>query len=923
MRPTAAISALLALASPGLAAADATVASGASSARHEDGSVTTLGPISLPQIAAGTGSTARALAPAGMRLLEQAQSYFMSVTSQDVASVEMTPLTASAVGDESGDSAAYFTQSLHGVPVEGTFAVALMHDETLRYAHHRVLPVSEIDTTPRITAETAEDTAVAAMEERVTGAQLQQGATPRLVIRALVGAPRLTWKVMVSTQGPWELRAVYVDAHDGAYVAFTTASVNEVAGAVRLPVELSCGATPTLVDVPHIAWTTGNYTDDTGSFSAPTGTTSIQVRLDGPFVHLHNAVGVVAGPFAFPVGTAFNAVTLSGVPQEQADAFYFTTRVRAWLRGRLEQDGALRQWTDQGLEVNINIKDTCNAYYDGTLNFFQAGGGCLNTARSGNIVYHEFGHGIHDHASPSGSGITDGQVGEGVADFTAATILDNPNQRGLFACNDNFRTCANTFTYCASGCFAGPTTEVHQAGQVICGALWELRQQFIAMYDYDLGTVITDRFFLKFLRVVGNMDSSYAAAIAADDDDDANPANGTLHSCQINRAFADDAPGGHPHFPKLTHRVPALPSMVLEHDPPGNIAPQPGVPLTLSLRAVVDKACSGTTMETQVLLHYQVGETGPVQTAPMVAGTPVAKTGITPYEVTLADVQAPATVIYYFTAQLGTQVFVYPYQDPHQVHDASWPLYRQELRLSQGTTIFASDFEKDGGGLVASADNAAVADWTWGVVSGPTNRAHAPSGTHVWSTGLRGDGAYQRGRTSYLDVPAFDASAYVGVHLQFWRMLLSADVARIEVNGQPVFENHAGAVPWHDPTWTYEDIDISKLAAGQKDVKVRFVMSDAFDDTFQLAGFSIDNLRIEGVLPVAVNNAGGAASTTGNAAGNAAGNGIDKTTNASAVSHVFAQGCASGQGIGLPAALAALITLMGRQRRSRAVRSAP
>ncbi len=42
--------------------------------------------------------------------------------------------------------------------------------------------------------------------------------------------------------------------------------------------------------------------------------------------------------------------------------------------------------------MNINLSDSCNAFYDYTsINFFSSGSGCPNTAFS-DVVAHEYGH---------------------------------------------------------------------------------------------------------------------------------------------------------------------------------------------------------------------------------------------------------------------------------------------------------------------------------------------------------------------------------------------------------------------------------------------------------------------------------------------------------------------------------------------------
>ena len=71
-------------------------------------------------------------------------------------------------------------------------------------------------------------------------------------------------------------------------------------------------------------------------------------------------------------------------------------------------------WLQGRLTANMNIANTCNAYWNGsTINFYRSGGGCGNTGEIAAIFDHEWGHGMDANdvnggiASPSGEGIAD------------------------------------------------------------------------------------------------------------------------------------------------------------------------------------------------------------------------------------------------------------------------------------------------------------------------------------------------------------------------------------------------------------------------------------------------------------------------------------------------------------------------------------
>src|SRR5207249_5728710 len=80
-------------------------------------------------------------------------------------------------------------------------------------------------------------------------------------------------------------------------------------------------------------------------------------------------------------------------------------------------------WLDSQVRLLVEIAgpNGCNAFWDGTgLNFLRESAQCNATARIADVVYHESGHGLHQHLSVGGFIAPD--VGEGSADYLAATI---------------------------------------------------------------------------------------------------------------------------------------------------------------------------------------------------------------------------------------------------------------------------------------------------------------------------------------------------------------------------------------------------------------------------------------------------------------------------------------------------------------------
>ena len=51
-------------------------------------------------------------------------------------------------------------------------------------------------------------------------------------------------------------------------------------------------------------------------------------------------------------------------------------------------------WLTNKLTDNVNINNTCNAYWNGSVNFYRDGGGCRNTGEIQAVITHEWGHGL-------------------------------------------------------------------------------------------------------------------------------------------------------------------------------------------------------------------------------------------------------------------------------------------------------------------------------------------------------------------------------------------------------------------------------------------------------------------------------------------------------------------------------------------------
>jgi len=51
-------------------------------------------------------------------------------------------------------------------------------------------------------------------------------------------------------------------------------------------------------------------------------------------------------------------------------------------------------WLASQVVDNVNINNTCNAFWNGSVNFYRSGGGCRNTGELQGVFVHEWGHGL-------------------------------------------------------------------------------------------------------------------------------------------------------------------------------------------------------------------------------------------------------------------------------------------------------------------------------------------------------------------------------------------------------------------------------------------------------------------------------------------------------------------------------------------------
>ena len=289
------------------------------------------------------------------------------------------------------------------------------------------------------------------------------------------------------------------------------------------------------------------YTDPAGYFSDPALSTPINatLALEGRWSKVNNqlAAGMTPGYnhaiSATGTSTVFDTSAVNNFNERLVNAYYHVTRVHDFMKGYLPSFIGM----DFPLNTNVDLTSgTCNAFYIGaagsSINFYAAAGNCNSMAYCGDIIYHEYGHGInHKYYQAHGAiSMDNGALNEAYADIWGIGITKDPVLgKGAFAGGNVIRRydqAPKVYPYDIVG-------EVHADGEIIAGAWWDVAQN-IASVD-----TMVQLFTGTYPDLVDGPDGTegevyHDALISAlvRDDDDANLTNGTPHFTQIVSAFA-------------------------------------------------------------------------------------------------------------------------------------------------------------------------------------------------------------------------------------------------------------------------------------------------------------------------------------------------------------------------------------------------
>jgi hypothetical protein len=718
---------------------------------------------------------------------------------------------------------------------------------------------------PTIGEEAAMAAAWVAVDAEPTGVPQPTAArAPRLVIWAdqaatTIARPHLAWEVAISNldaQGNGPIGRYYVDAGSGAVLEFRNdkhecgfTSCSGAAAHVPPIAATALTAAPVLTTVTLQCWTrTGAdaysalvnaplpgvvlsvpgvgtvTTDNNGEFtidiSAPV--TITVGALDGRH---HNPISGANGPTGSfvinpGVNTTMQLSSAAATTNEAAHATtsYWVDRSNEYFRAILGNSAQLA--TASSVGTTVNIASTCNAFYTGnTINFYQAGGSCANTAFS-TVVAHEWGHGIDDRYGGIANTNAEG-LSEGWGDIIGMYQVDSPLLgSGFQTAGVALRRGDNTFVYPYSG--GSP----HAAGHVWMGFAWQLRQNLRTAFGTPQAIAISDDIVISSIVADATTRIDAVREVFVADDNDGNLLNGTPHYAQLSAAAITK---GIPY--------PEIQVISLTHAPLGNTSSQLA-PRRVDCTASV---VSGGTIN-QLRLHYNPGSGALVRT--MVAN------GATNGFSAMLPGQLSGSVTYHFEAvhSGGTTVRV----------PASGEYSYTTTVATSGPFIgfYSENFDAGAGGWTAGAVSGINNDWQIGLPNGKfgtqsgvpwSDPSAAVSTGSVYGTDLgagTSNGRYLNSMNAFLRSPVIDCTGRTGCFLRFKRWLSVEeaiyDQAQILVNGIQVWQNpQSGNLL--DTSWQVVEYAIP-MADNNAAVTIEFRLTS--DAGLNLGGWNVDNVEL-------------------------------------------------------------------------------
>lgn len=431
-----------------------------------------------------------------------------------------------------------FGQLHEGIPVVGGRAHVVMMESGRIYNFgsdiYRGIEISTNPATSALEAVTAAQQAIGFVEGR--DSVLDQGSL--VVVPDPTGGVltyHLAYENKVRVEEPFGAWKTTVDANTGEILGrWNEIQLFDYFGNTRGDIEDwgYCDGEQDLPVVNQNVTVSGVGTavsDANGDFSINSGSggdRGISSEFRGPWLNVNNQAGSDATfNGTISADTFFQIHWDDGNAQDdERDTFLHGNRAHDWIKW---VDPALTQ-ADYSMPARVSINSSCNAYWDGnSINFYRAQGGCGNTGQMGDVIYHEYAHGITQWTYPGGNSCDNGESG---SDTYSMMVSDADPIMGegfyLNNCSSGIRTCDNNMQYPED--YQGG--DCHGNAQIICGVWWDIWQELLTtMSMEEVKEFLLPLWHFSRKNTFPNTFPDQVFQIFVTDDDDGNLDNGTPH----------------------------------------------------------------------------------------------------------------------------------------------------------------------------------------------------------------------------------------------------------------------------------------------------------------------------------------------------------------------------------------------------------
>ncbi len=494
------------------------------------------------------------------------------------------------------------------------------------------------------------------------------------------------------------------------------------------------------------------------------------------------------------------------------------------------------------LPANTGVAGQCNAFFTTgpplSINFYNVGGGCNNSAYS-SVIAHEYGHFVVNRL-----GLAQGAFGEGFSDTGAVLLYDDPivgksfYQTGAFIRNVDT---ANQQYPCSSGA-------IHTCGQIVAGVWWDARVNFGAAFGSAPGLDMTRDLQVAWSQITvggSGLNSAHpqtAIEVLTVDDDDGNLGNGTPHYGLICNAFDQ-------------HNIDCPPLALVQFQYPNGL-PQSIAPDQITTVRVDVVPLNGTPVPNSGQMSVSVNG-GAFQT------TPMTQIGTNQYEGAFpATACATSLDNIRFHFSVGT-VQAGPMTDPP---GAPGSFFTTTSAASLSVALIDTFETNTGWSGVGPGDNATTGRWNrmdpQPTAAQPGDDVTPGAGVICWVTdgnagATIGDFDVDGGQTT-LTTPLLDLSALPDAKVSYWRWYSNnqgaapnADTFVISISNNhggawTVVETVGPAGPQAGGGWFFNEFNVADVIAPTSQVRIRFIASD-------LASGSIVEAAVDDFKAVQIN----------------------------------------------------------------------